>query len=143
MNHKIFLSSLAAVTVLATACGDTSDEQFSGPEPDSTTVGGSIDLADLPDDYPRELMPPDYDKADYVDLRAINGTRATTFESNTDVQESIDYYIDLLGEPKINVDSGDGDRLVQWHMSPYPPWVVGVMGNADESIVTVSTLPEQ
>lgn len=103
----------------------------------------SIDLSDMPADFPLELAPPNYDTAKYLDLRHINGTRAGAFESSANVQESIDYYVGLLGEPKINVDGGDGDRLVQWHESPFPPWVVGVMGNAGETIVTVSTIPQQ
>lgn len=144
MNRKTFLAGLITGTMLAvSACGDSNDEQLSEHETDEAAVEGSIDLSDLPDDFPRELMPTGYDRADYVDLQAINGTRATTFESTAHVQVSIDFYIALLGEPTINVDSGDGDQLVQWHNSPYPPWVVGVIGNAGETIVTVSTMPEE
>ncbi len=144
MNPKTFFAGLIATTVLSvTACGASDDEQYSELDTDAAAEEGSIDLSDLPDDFPRELMPQKYDKADYNDLRSINGTRGTMFESSAHVQESIDYYIGLLGEPTINVDSGDGDRLVQWHESPYPPWIVGVMGNAGETIVTVSTLPEE
>lgn len=144
MNHKTFLAGLITATILAvSACGDSGDEQLSELESDSAALEGSIDLSDLPDDFPRELMPPEYDRADYIDLRAINGTRATTFESTAHVQGSIDHFVSLLGEPTINVDSGDGDRMVQWHKSPYPPWVVSVMGNASETIVSVNTMPEE
>ena len=144
MNRNTFLAGLITATILAvSACGDNDDEQLSELETDSAAVEGSIDLSDLPDDFPQELMPPEYDRADYVDLQAVNGTRATTFESTANVQGSIDFYTGLLGEPTINVDSGDGDRLVQWHKSPYPPWVVSVMGNAGETIVSVNTMPEE
>ena len=144
MNPKTLFAGLITATLLAVAaCGDSDDEQNSEPGPNAAAMEGDIDLSDLPDDFPRELMPPKYDRADYFDLRAINGTRATTFESSAHVQGSIDFYIGLLGEPPINVDSGDGDRLVQWHKSPYPPWAVSVMGNAGETIVSVNTMPEE
>lgn len=144
MNYKTLLTGLVlAIALGVSACGDSDDGRRSESAIGGVAVENSIDISDMPDDFPRELAPPTYDKADYVDLMQINGTRAVAFESAANVQESIDYYVGLLGEPKINVDSGDGDRLVQWHESPYPPWVVGVMGSAGETIVTVSTLPEQ
>lgn len=144
MNRKSFLAGLITATILTvSACGDSDDEQLSELDTDKAAAESSIDLSGLPDDFPRELIPPEYDRADYVDLRAVNGTRTTAFESTAHVQGSIDFYVGLLGEPTINVDAGDGDRLVQWHNSPYPPWVVGVMGNAGETIVSVSTMPEE
>lgn len=144
MTHRTFLAGLITTTILAVvACGDSDDGQLFEQDSDAGAVEDGIDLSDLPDDFPRELMPPTYDKADYLDMSVVNGTRGTTFESTAPVQGSIDHYTGLLGEPKINVDSGDGDRLVQWHTSPYPPWIVAVMGNAGETIVTVSTMPEQ
>lgn len=143
MNYKFLIAGLIAALLAVAACGDSGeegrDDRRSGAIDDEVT----IDLDDLPDDFPRELMPPKYDRADYVDLRSINGTRAATFENTSHVQEAIGYYTGLIGEPTIDVDSGDGDRLAQWHGSPFPPWVVGVMGGADETIVTVSTVPEQ
>ncbi len=144
MKPKTIFAGLIAATVLSvTACGAGDDEQLAESASDAAALEGGTDLSDLPDDFPRELMPPTYDTADYFDLTNINGTRSTSFQSTKNVQGSIDHYIGLLGEPTINVDSGDGDRLVQWHESPYPPWVVGVMGNAGETIVTVSTVPEK
>ncbi|MDJ0699192.1 MAG: hypothetical protein QNJ07_05000 [Woeseiaceae bacterium] len=144
MNYRTFLAGLMTAAFLAVAaCGDSDDERLAESGPDAAAVEGGIDLSDLPDDFPRELMPQEYDKADYHDLSSINGTRGTTFESSAHVQESIDYYIGLLGEPAISVESGDGDQMAQWRESPYPPWAVSVMGNAGETIVTVTTLPEQ
>ncbi len=145
MNPKTFFAGLITAAFLAAAaCGASDDEQYDDEQnSEYQTDEGGIDLTDLPDDFPRELIPQRYDTADYMDLRAINGTRATNFQSTANVQGSIDHYVGLLGEPTISVDSGDGDRMVQWHESPYLPWTVSVMGNAGETIVTVTTLPEE
>lgn len=144
MNHRNLTAALLAAAVLAVAaCGGGDDEQHAEQETDLAFGTGSITSRDVPSDFPDELAPPEYDTAEYVDMTPFNGTRAVAFESTANVEESIDHYTGLLGEPTINVDSGDGDRMVQWHESPHPPWVVGVMGNAGETIVTVSTIPEQ
>jgi len=124
-------------------CGKGGEEQTSAQETDAGLPKSDFDVADLPGDFPRELMPPEYETAEYVDLTQINGTRAVNFESTANVQGAIDHYVGLLGEPTINVDSGDGDRLLQWQESPHPPWLVSVMGGADETIISVATLPEQ
>ena len=134
---------MIAAILVAAACGGSDDEQHLERDIGAAAAGDSIDLSDLPDDFPQELVPPHYDTAEYFDLRTTNGTRSSTFQSSANVQGSIDHYVGLLGEPTINIDSGDGDRLLQWHESPHPPWVVGVMGDAGETIVTVSTMPEQ
>jgi hypothetical protein len=144
VNRKTCPAGLIIAAVFAVAaCGESTDERLPGRDSDAEFFEDSIDLSDLPGDFPRELMPPAYDKADYVDLSQINGTRVANFESTSNVQGSIDHYIGLLGEPTINVDSGDGDRLLQWRESPHPPWTVSVMGNIGETIVTVGTMPER
>lgn len=144
MKQKKFIAVLTlAVAVAVAACGNRDEEQAYEQGSGMTAIEDGIDLSDIPNDVPRELMPRSYDKIDYIDLSYANGVRAATFESTAHVQEAIEYYTRLLGEPTINVDSDDGDRLVQWHTSPYPPWAVGVMGNAGETIITVNTVPEQ
>ena len=144
----MILKTLQALLIIAaalaiTACGESSNEPRSKNESDADDQEGSFNLADLPGDFPSELIPPSYERVDYADMMMMNGVRAASFESTENVQGAIDHYIGLLGEPTINVDSGDGDRLLQWHESPYPPWVVNVMGNAGETLVSVGTMPGQ
>ena len=145
MNRKTLVAGMTAICALAVAaCGSGEDAERSFvQETDSASLASNFDVADLPGDFPQALIPPRYTTAEYVDLTQINGTRAVNFESTENVQGAIDHYIGLLGEPTINIDSGDGDRMVQWQESPHPPWLVSVMGRADETIISVATLPKQ
>jgi hypothetical protein len=59
------------------------------------------------------------------------------------VSERRNHYVGLLGEPTINVTSAEGERNVQWHTSPYPPWIVGVLGEPSEAIASVSKPPQR
>ena len=65
---------------------------------------------------------------------------SANFTSAAPVQPAIDRYTGLLGEPTISVDAGEGDRTVQWHETPYAPWIVGVIGNDGETIVSISRM---
>ncbi|MDH4047085.1 MAG: hypothetical protein OEW68_02855 [Gammaproteobacteria bacterium] len=129
------VSAPAAVMILLIACG--------GDNTDLAANDRGTAESQLPEDFPRELVPPSYDRIEYVDMRAFGSIEGASFESDGAVHVAIDHYVDLLGGPTINVDSGDGDRISQWHSTPYPPWMLAVIGNDGETIVTVSKPPQK
>lgn len=140
-NSNVLL--MLAALLLLIACGDQDD----GPVPASDFAYGfannGTDESQLPDDFPHELIPTHYDQMNYVDMSHIGGIAGASFESTAPVQRAIDHYIGILGEPKISVGSADEERMLQWHTTPHPPWIVGVMGTDSETIVAISKAPEQ
>lgn len=141
MRTPSLCTCLMSVALLSlVACGGGDDESYDEDDSGYVASQEAFDESELPTDFPRDLIPPDYHTGGYAELGEVSGA---SFESSAPVQESIDYYTELLGEPKLAVDSGDGDRLVQWHETPYPPWVVGVLGNDGESVISVSKLPAE
>lgn len=138
------LMALAALTMSLVACGGGDDEESRMQENASSYASEtSIDVSQLPADFPRELVPPSYDTIEYVDMRAYRSVESVNFESGEPVGAAIDHYVRLLGEPKIKVDSDDGERISQWHTTPYPPWAVSVIGNDGETIVSVAKPPAE
>jgi hypothetical protein len=128
-------SALVAAIVLLVACG--------GDDSGLAANDSGIDESQLPEDFPRELVPPSYDRIEYVDMRAFGSIESASFESDDAVSIAIDHYVGLLGEPTISTGSGDGDRISQWQSTPFPPWMLAVIGNDGETIVTVSKPPEK
>jgi len=129
---------LAPVSIFAlVACGG--DDVTAGDESRFAVAQVDSGESDLPDDFPADLIPPDYDSVNFADLRAVNGTQAAIFASSAPAREVIYHYIDLLGEPTVNVDAelGGGTDQAHWSESSYPPWLVGIYGNQDESTITV------
>ncbi|MDJ0759467.1 MAG: hypothetical protein QNJ19_08705 [Woeseiaceae bacterium] len=142
MNNRLTIALLSVLILLSqAACGDGGSEEGDARDFDSPLAeDGGASLADLPDDFPPELIPPSYDRIEYTDMSLMGGTRGVSFEVTGDVQASIDHYTALLGEPTLSVEAQE--RLVQWQTTPFKPWIFSVMGTADETIVAASALPE-
>lgn len=121
---------IASVMLLSIACSSADDET-------------GTDMTQLPEDFPRELIPENYSSMHYMDMKHINGTETVAFESSDPVNDSIQHYVELLGDPTVNVEGDDGQWNANWHSTPWPPWIVGVMGNEGESLISVSKLPER
>lgn len=139
MTNRIFAMLLLVVMLVPlSACGGDEDTYAASEE---TT----FDLSQLPADFPRQLIPPSYDRAEYNDLTQMGIGKSATFESSLSVDETIKHYTALLGEPTINADPGDGsgERGANWYETPWMPWIVTIMGGPRESIVGVLTLPER
>lgn len=144
MKMRLAVALATGLLTLA-ACGgdDGGSDGGSGVESDDpaavtdneTGAGESgFDESTLPDDFPRDLIPPSYDFGTYTELGA---TRTGSFESTTPVDESIAHYTGLLGEPTLAVEGEAGERSVQWQESE---WLVSVIGKADESIIGISKI---
>ncbi len=137
--YKLRCFLLAASVLVLSACG-SGDAQNGDLEVDSSEGSAAFDVefdeSQLPGDFPKELIPQEYSSAAYTQLGGIEGA---TFENADPVTVSIQSYTERLGEPTISTDAGDGDRLAQWHTAP---WMVGVMGNESETIVSVTRAPE-
>ncbi len=142
MIQKLTVATISVLILLThNACGDGVSQDNDANDSDSFAAeDGGTSLAELPDDFPSELVPPNYDKVEYFDLTHAGAARGVVFESDDDVQAAIEHYTDLLGEPTLSVESEE--KMVQWHTTPYKPWMLGVMGNTQETIVSVSALPE-
>jgi hypothetical protein len=76
-------------------------------------------------------------------MRAFGSIESARFVCDDAVKIAIDHYVGLIGEPTVNVVSGDGDRISHWQSTPYPPWLLAVIGNDGETIVTVNKPPEK
>ena len=134
---------LASVMLLPAACGSWDGENAEADDTNAFAEESGTNLSDLPADFPRELIPEQYTTLYYTDMKHINGTVGASFESFEPVEPTIQHYMALLGEPTINVDSDDGERNVQWHKTRWPGWIVGVLGNDGETIVSVTKVPAQ
>ena len=135
VSKLVILCLFSLVTASLVACGGSDDDSVAG---DGAGMSGSpsFDESQLPADFPRDLIPGDYDSADYASLGQVT---SAVFENRTPVAETIDQYIALLGEPDLNVDTGDGDRSAQWNTKP---WTVGILGDDSESIIGFSKITE-
>lgn len=96
----------------------------------------SFDESQLPEGFPKDLIPAEYDTGSYTSLGQVDGA---VFENGTPVDETIAHYTEVLGEPTINVDDGGREKSAQWHTKP---WAVGVLGNDRESIVSFTRINE-
>ena len=135
---------LFAVALLAAACGGDDDpgptdqateDQQSSDSDDNDPGGGGLDLGSLPDDFPTELLPEIYDTGGAADLGG--GSTTVGVESTVPVDDTIEYYRSLLGEPESEIEGDPGEKIVQW-----PPdddgWIVSVIGSPDESITSIT-----
>lgn len=120
---------IASAMLISMACSSADDET-------------STNVTQLPQDFPRELIPESYSSMHYMDMKHINGTETVAFESTEAVEDSIQHYVELLGDPTVSVEGDDGEWNANWHSTPWPPWIVGVLGNEGETFVSVSKLPE-
>ena len=144
MKNKFALAGLFATgMLLSTACGGADDETSESEELSAYAGESGAEQAELPADFPRDLIPPRFTSSFYTDMKHINGTEGAAFESSEPVQSTIEHYVALLGEPTLSVDSEDGQKNVQWHTTPWAGWIVGVLGSDTETIVSVTKLPEQ
>ncbi len=127
------LLTLALLPLLA--CGN--DENDSSEQSDSYASESNISIDELPDDFPRALILPNYDTVNYTDMRPFGGMEGVGFESQAPVEDTIRHYTDLLGEPAVSVGEDD-DRASNWHETPWSPWIVGIMGDSGQSLVSVT-----
>ena len=144
MKSRITLAGLfVSGMLLSAACGSAEDETSEADDMSAFAEESGAEQAELPADFPRDLIPPRFTTSFYTDMRHINGTEGVSFESSEPVQSSIQHYTALLGEPTINIDSEDGERSMQWHSTPWSGWIVGILGNDNETFVSVSKISEQ
>lgn len=124
---RINLIAFVACLVLV-ACGGQDD---AGLEQGEYENGGSsvFDASQLPDDFPRELIPTTYDSGSYAKLGQVE---SATFESSEPVGKTIDHYVELLGDPATRVGGDGSDASAQWRTTP---WAVSILGNDSESII--------
>lgn len=124
--------SLASITGLA-GCGGA-DESFDdfGSDSASFSAPNEFDESQLPADFPNNLIPPGYHTGNYMELGAV---ATGSFESDAPVADTVEHYTGLLGEPRLDNTSADGERAAQWDTSP---WTLSVIGNDGESIVGLS-----
>ena len=136
-NRILAISILIAALVPLSACGGDDDSYVAN---EKTT----FDVSQLPADFPHQLIPPAYDHAEYNDMTDMGIGKSATFESSMSVDEAIRHYTELLGEPTINADPGDGsgERGANWYETPWKPWLLTIMGGPGESIIGVVKLPK-
>jgi hypothetical protein len=132
--------TLTAMTLALISCGNGDDpageSQGAGADRDAPISESGFDESVLPEDFPANLIPSDYETGSYLD---ISGTQTASFQSSTPVDESIDHYTDLLGEPTLATEGDPGEKTAQWQDSA---WIVSVVGSPNESIVGISKLVE-
>ena len=127
------LSIVLSLSVVS--CGSTDDET-SGENGTGFDTAGSFDESQLPGDFPRHLIPPNYDAGNYLELGQI---ATASFESGRPVGETIEYYVERIGEPVQITGNDQSERVAQWDTTP---WILSVIGKEDESIVAFSKLQE-
>ena len=123
------------------ACGQ--DDEVSAPSAPGPFGNIVEDVKDLPADFPRDLIPPEYTTMNYVDMRAVGGVEGANFEAARSVDGPMQYYTKLLGEPTITVGEAGGERNSQWHKTPHERWAVSVLGSDANFIVSLSRVPER
>ena len=117
----------------------SADEERAAPayEENESTGTSDFDESVLPDDFPRNLIPESYDVASYNKIGEFEGA---AFETEQPVDDAISKYIEVLGEPAINIDAGGDDgRTAQWHTTP---WAVAIMEDRGGAIVSFSRIAE-
>jgi len=112
---------ILVLAMAATACGgdDDGDENGDSNPPDAS-AGLVFDLTALPENFPDELVPPEWDTGAFSTL---TGFPTATFESSMSFDDAVDYYDSVLGEGVV-VGNDVGERLAQWTRTP--PWIVSV-----------------
>ncbi len=127
---------LASITGLASCGGaDESADDF-GSDSAGFSVPNEFDESQLPADFPNNLIPPGYRTGNYMELGSI---ATGSFESNASVADTVEHYTGLLGAPRLDNTSADGERTAQWDVSP---WTLSVIGSAGESIIGLSRTGE-
>ena len=127
---------LLVMTSLSLAACAGGDDDAVSQDTEVTSASEDFDESQLPPDFPRNLIPPTYDTGGFVEL---GPTRTATFENRTPVEQTIDYYVGVLGEPTINVQGDASDRMAQWQISP---WALSILGSDGESIVGFTKINE-
>ena len=133
ISRQVIFSLCASVCLLLAACGGGSDD-VDVADGAGMSGSGDFDESQLPADFPKDLIPGDYDSGVFTTLGQV---QSAVFENRTPVGDTIDRYVELLGKPEISSDAGDGDRTVQWHTKP---WALSIIGNDGESIVSFSRI---
>ncbi len=142
---KKLISVLAVVMMMVVvSCGgddggsgsaDDSGRSDNGNEASSAADNG-FDESQLPDDFPTELIPPTYNSGTYLDLDDLN---TASFGNATPIDETIDHYTDLIGEPKQIVEGDTGEKTALWEVTG---WVVSALGSPEESFIGIAAAEE-
>lgn len=152
-TSKLSLAVLCAMSCALFACGGgdapavDEDSTSAGQPTDGGGVPGapanslpvndtSFDESQLPAGFPKDLIPAEYVSGTFTVLGQVEGA---VFENSTPVDETIEHYTEVLGEPTISVDDDAREKSAQWHTKP---WAVGVLGNDSESIVSFTRINE-
>lgn len=140
--HRTSIVTLAlALPFFFVACGGGSDAAADAnamDDVDATEFAdeGGFDESQLPSDFPSQLIPPQYESGTYTDMGSVSGA---AFESNEAVDDMVGHYVGLLGDPDVNAETEDGGRNANWH--DVDGWIVGVLGDPSESIISVMRNP--
>ena len=109
----------------------------SGASVNPPSVGDpSFDESQLPIGFPKDLIPDEYSSGSFTALGQVEGA---VFENSAPVDMTIAHYTEVLGEPTISVDDDEREKSAQWHTKP---WMVAVLGNDSESIVSFTRIDE-
>ena len=132
-------ASVAASESGASESGGVDETEVSD-DVDNSDFGlptGPADPGDAPDGFPRDWIPPDHERGEFVDIPGFEGG---TFESGVPIRDTIDYYTALLGPPAIEAEGDPGEWIANW--APLDDWVLGVLGDGTESVIAITRLPQ-
>ena len=102
---------LAISLFLAAACGPDTEAAGAGP-----SFGEQTTVADLPADFPHALIPPAYDRMEFIDMSTYGGLTTANFENSQNAAEAIRYYTELIGAASTTVPpQEDGEMTSIWN----------------------------
>ena len=136
IKETLVAALLASLSMTLVACNGGSDDTDAEYEAESVVSQEKFDLAQLPADFPRDLIPDEYHSSLYTKL---GGIETASFESRTPASQVIDYYTTQLGKPTVDSGAPGPERVVQWQTSP---WMLSVVGNQDESLIGFTRKPK-
>ena len=101
-----------------TTTAESDSDSRTGSDPN--LMSANFDLADLPDGFPAELVPPSWTAGQATD---ILGPYSVNFESDMEFEEVVAYYDGIFG-PSNPIVGDPGEQLAQWTADP--TWVASV-----------------
>lgn len=124
---------MVALALVAVACGGGDDVVLddSGEGESSAILNPDFSTADLPGDFPDDLIAPEIIAGE---VGILGEVETVSFETTLSYDEAVAFYTDALGEPTF--EGGDaGGRLASW--TNQGTWVVQVL---DTSPVTIGVV---
>jgi len=137
---RFLFCSFVTFLLAISGCGSSAQEDFaefdfeSGADPFG--AASAFDESQLPPDFPRNLIPPGYESAASMELGNV---LTISFEDDAPINNTIERYVQLLGEPRFDNENPARQRTAQWEVAP---WMLTVIGSEDESIIGFTKLPQ-